>query len=120
MEEMERWPDVSFNEDMIGRIGIIVHVPNKDDADELFDILKNLGVGWVGDGDTMDHTGWEVNKEETCYRISASKSMWRGNVQCYLDGGYVDYDKCTFYGAEPDFEISDTSFEGIVSTGGVF
>lgn len=106
---------------MIGQ-GVIIRCPDKDLVSTLFDIFVENGVGWYGN-EPMTTTYWSNNGEYTCYRISRDhspdNSLRYGSIDCYSDSEYDDYIKCTFYGAEPDFEISDAGFEAIISAGGV-
>lgn len=111
MAEDRIWPETPFEESMIGS-GVIIHCPDKDLAEELFDILRDNGVNWWA-GESMDDTLW--NGEYACYHIMASRYMKRGDVYYYNGSEYNNYIKCTFYGTEPDIEISDASFEGIIS-----
>lgn len=112
---MAEWPDTPFKESML-ESGVIIHCPNEDLVGELFEILRDHGVQWYG-GESMNDTYWDDS--DVCYRIMKRGIMRRGDVYCYSDYEYRDYIKCTFYGVEPDFEISDAGFEAIISVGGV-
>ena len=114
---VEQWPDTPFEESMI-KSGVIIHCPDKDLVYDLFEILKRNGIRWYGGMTSMDDTCWNYDRENTCYRVLENKEMKRGNVYCYQGGEYRGYIKCTFYGVEPDFEISDAEFEAIISAGG--
>lgn len=114
---MVNWPDTPLETSMLFQ-GIIVHCPDEDLVGELFSFLEENGITWYGN-ETMTETHWYENREETCYRIEPRGTIKYGNRECYSNTSYRNYIKCTFYGVDPDFEISDAGFEAIISAGGV-
>ena len=113
---MVDWPDTPLEISMLFN-GVIIHCPDKDWVDELFSFLEENDIKWYGD-EPVGETHWHENREETCYRIEPRGTMKYGSRTCYSDSAYRNYIKCTFYGVEPDFEISDAGFEAIISAGG--
>lgn len=109
------WPDIPFEESMLGS-DVIVHCPEKDLVKELFDIFTKNGVKWAG-RHPLSITYWDHNGEDTCYRVNKYLDMRYGDTHCYTDSHYNDSIKCTFYGAEPDIEVSDAEFEAIIRGG---
>lgn len=112
---MVDWPDTSFETSMLS-CGVIINCPDRSLVDELFSLLKENGVSWYGSV-PMSETHWSSHREETCYRI-IDGTMRYGSKGLYSDSEYDNYIRCTFYGAEPDFEISDANFEAIISAWG--
>lgn len=113
---MVDWPDTPLETSMLFK-GVIIHCPDRDLAGELISFLKENGITWYGD-EPMVETHWNSHREETCYRIEPRGTMKYGSMTFYSGDGYRNYIKCTFYGVEPDFEISDAGFEAIISAGG--
>jgi len=109
---MVDWPDTPLEISMLFN-GVIIHCPDKDLVDELFSFLEENDIKWYGD-EPVGETHWHENREETCYRIEPRGTMKYGSRKCYSDSAYRNYIKCTFYGVEPDFEISDAGFEAII------
>lgn len=111
--------DTAFNISMLTEAEVIIHCPNKDLVGELMDLLAEHGVRWRGFGEVPneDNSSWGDNKEETCYWVEDNKLSYaeKEYAEKYSDGEFRNHIKCTFYGTEPDIEISDASFEGIIS-----
>lgn len=112
---VDNWPDIPFDESMLGD-DVIIHCPEKDLVKELFDILAENGVGWAG-GQPLSLTYWNYSGISTCYRVTKNLSMRYGDTHCYSRADYANSIKCTFYGVEPDIEISDVAFEEVISKG---
>lgn len=111
--------DLPFEESMLSRGKVIILCPERDLAEELFEVLKAHGIGWYG-GESMENIHWDSNEQDTCYRVTNTGSLMYGSTNCYEDSEYNDHIKCQFYGIESaDSEISDSDFETIISAGGV-
>lgn len=110
--------DTPFDESMLSRGEVIIYCPDGDVVEELFEILRDHGITWYGE-ESMRYTFWDDQGSDTCYRVTRSGELKRGNTECYSDAMYDDHIKCQFYGIESaDSEISDSDFETIISAGG--
>jgi len=109
--------DAPFSPSMLdGRHEVIIHCPESEAAEELMDVLGENGVKWVtGERPVSYKSYWSEYKYDMCYHISFSKHMSYGRVSG--NTGCRSGIKCTFYGSEPDIEISDTDFEAIILAG---
>lgn len=107
--------ETPFDVSMLDK-GVIIHCPDQDLVEDLFNVFKSHGIKWLG-SEPMSITNWSRSGEDTCYRVTKDHSLKYGNTSCYSDPCYDNYIKCTFYGTEPDLEISDANFEAIISAG---
>lgn len=112
------WPDTPFDELMLGQ-DVIIHCPDKELVEELFDMFRNNGVYWMT-MTSMDRTYWGENGAKTCYRVRKDRGMNYGDTTCYLNGDYENYIKCTFYGIDTKVadDISDDGFLALLGIGG--
>lgn len=111
------WPDTPFDESMLDH-GVIIHCPDRALVDDLFTILRENGVRWIGEND-MTQTLWEKNGNTMCYRVSESRKMWYGSIATYSIWEYNDYMKCTFYGTETEeSDIDEEKFLSLFKPGG--
>ena len=113
------WPDTPFEESMlVGGNGVIVHCPDRDLVEDLFEIFCNNGVGWIG-LESLSTTYWDNDKNKTCYRITNDRKLRVGNIYIYDQPVYDGYIKCTFYGADTeDYEINEEGFMALFEAGG--
>lgn len=111
--------DTPFDESMLSlQQGVVIHCPDENLAEELFEIFKQNGVGenwreseWI--------PNWEKHKEETAYFVKGKIMLYGPKVHAEQSGrSYSKYAKCTFYGT-PDFEVaSNDELRGFLGIGG--
>lgn len=109
--------DTPFDESMLNLPqGVVIHCPDENLAEELFEIFKQNGVGenWRN---SEWNPNWRKHKKETAYFVKG-KILRYGPRMHAEQGDYSSYAKCTFYGA-PDFETaSDDEFISFLGIGG--
>lgn len=114
--------DTPFDESMLSlKQGVVIHCPDENLAEELFEIFKRNGVGknWEHEEWT---THWEKYKEETAYFVKDEDMLYGQKVHAEQVGyKYAKYKKCTFLGIDtPDFETaSDAELRNFLGIGGV-
>lgn len=110
--------ETAFDVSMLKDNNVIVHCPDGDIVGDLMDLLAAQGVKWIGirDVPSVENSSWEDYREDTCYWIEGTHMMY-ANTQYTEDtrNEFPDHILCTFYGAEPDIEISDDDFEAVIS-----
>lgn len=101
--------NASFDESMLEN-DVIIRCPNESDANELMEIFERNGVVWSG-GEPFDGGScWDGYNEDTCYWVEDKRLSYGSRDYAEYDenGEYVDYIKCTFYGADtPDFDVAN-------------
>lgn len=109
-----------FVESMLQHLPLIISCPNESLVDELMQVLHDNGIRWCNNDSVLSTNKWCEYKEETGYYISHDRRLeYCGKSFYEATRPYGTFNKCTYVGNEPDFEISDTSFETIISAGGV-
>lgn len=84
--------------------GVVIHCPEADLAEELFDIFKenNVGTNWG-----LGSTQWSGYKERTSYFYRDGQLLYGPKEHAERLGRFSGYTKCTFYGREtPDFDAA--------------
>lgn len=66
-----------------------IHVPTLEEAEWLFEILKQLGYSWIADQDLLDNN-WEVYKSQTVYYVD-DKTL------SYSSKNFAVSEGCTIY-----------------------
>lgn len=94
-----------FEISMLENPDIIIHCPDKVDAESLMAILADCGVKWsTGESLLATNNCWGVGKENTVYYIE-NRIMTYGDIT--IANGHRGYVRCTFYGVEtPDFDAA--------------
>lgn len=109
--------DTLFDESMLDK-GVIILCPEKDLADELFELLREHGIRWNNSMSlNPGHTFWDEARDATCYRVSINRRLTYGSSYWYEGSNYNAYIRCRFVGKDA-LEISDSEFETIILRGG--
>lgn len=112
--------ETAFNISMLCKQNVIVSCPDEDLVGELMNLLAGQGVKWYGLRETPSKSSskWEDYGKDTCYWIEDGRLTY-ANMEYAVKNAreFSDHIKCTFYGTEPDIEISETDFEAIISAG---
>lgn len=105
--------DTPFDESMLtAQPGVAIYCPEKHHADELFEILRQNGIGKRWSGSIQG---------EKVYCVSGCSLKYGNKSSVESTYPYSDYIKCTFYGIEsPDFDVaSDDELQALLGIGGV-
>lgn len=98
--------------------GLAIHCPEEYLAKELFEILKQNGVG-INWNNGLSNTEWDNHKEETTYYVTGKRMLYGPKRHGNEARPYCNYTKCTFYGtaADPlqDVEVGEEEFLAVLN-----
>ena len=108
--------DEPFSIDILdGSQGVVVNCPNRDLERELASVLGDHGITYPDGAKLILSDQWKKYGEDFCYFIDVPYKTTRRGPRQHADmSEFRSYERYTFFGEQPEYEISDDSFYSII------
>ena len=90
-------------------LGKAVHCDTEEKANEFLKLAHGFGYKWVTDGNLLDYSHWDREKEDTCYNANDYGFSYAG-VDTYKKSGYTIV-KFELEPVEETFNVGDVVYD---------